>query len=412
MKYLKKYILLFLTVFLFMSSPLNAQQTEQSVDSAILPSLIEARVSSTEQRARLVLDLSAKTVFALTSFNEPMRIAVDVKATDIKFTNTISPTGEGLISSIDFETTNDNRIRTWLVLSDFAQVQQAYILDPFDNQPARLVVDIIPASKERFLANVAQDIAFSQNQAKEIAKLADNSNAPGTLNSQITSRPLIIIDPGHGGIDSGAQGATGHKEKDIVLNFALLLQKLLIEAGSFDVALTRNNDSFVSLPDRLALARTNKADLFISIHADSFEQADVGGTSIYTIDEEATDVLDKILADNENKVDIIAGLAPPNIDEQAVSILVDLMRRQMRKQAFRVASVIVDQLKPSVRLRRFPIRKADFFVLQSPDIPSILIELGFLSNMKDVENLTTSEWNDRVANSIARGVAVYFGETK
>lgn len=411
MKYLKKSMLLFLTVFLFMSSSLNAQQTEQNVNSAILPSLIEARVSSTEQRARLVLDLSAKTVFALTSFNDPLRIAIDVKATDIKFTNTISPTGEGLISSIDFETTNDNRIRTWLVLSDFAQVQQAYILDPFDNQPARLVVDIIPASKERFLANVAQDIAFSKNRAKEIANLADNSNAPGTLNSQLTSRPLIIIDPGHGGIDSGAQGASGHKEKDIVLNFALLLQKLLIEAGSFDVALTRNNDSFISLSDRLALARTNKADLFISIHADSFGQADVGGTSIYTIDEEATDVLDKILAENENRVDIIAGLTPPNIDDQAVSILVDLMRRQMRKQAFRVASIIVDQLKPSVRLRRFPIRKADFFVLQSPDIPSILIELGFLSNMKDVENLTTGEWNDRVANSIARGVAVYFGET-
>ncbi len=414
MEYIKKFIVLIITVFLLMSSSLSAQQTEQTENGENLPSLIEARISSTEQRARLVLDLSAKTLFAITSFSEPMRIAIDVKATDDKFTNKISPPAGGLITSISFETTNDNRIRTWLVLSEFAQVQQAYILDPFDNQPARLVVDIIPANEDRFLANVAQDIAYSQNQSKNDIELGDNSNAPGTLNSQITSRPLIIIDPGHGGVDSGAQGAGGNKEKDIVLNFALLLQKLLIQSGSFEVALTRTNDSFISLQERVDLARANKADLFISIHADSFDQIDVGGTSIYTVDEDATDtdVLDKILAENENRVDIIAGLTPPNTDDQAVSILVDLMRRQMRKQAFRVASIIVSQLKPSVRLRRFPVRKADFFVLQSPDIPSILVELGFLSNMKDVENLTTSEWNERVANSIARGIAVYFDETK
>jgi N-acetylmuramoyl-L-alanine amidase len=218
----------------------------------------------------------------------------------------------------------------------------------------------------------------------------------------------VVLDPGHGGIDSGAETAKGIKEKDIVLAFTLRLQELLVDSGRFDVALTRDDDTFLRLEERVALARANKADIFISIHADSFQQPQIRGASVYTRDENATDVLDKVLADNENKTDVIAGFSMPQMAPQVVDILLDLMRREMRHHSFSLAQSIVHQLEPSVELRRFPVRQADFFVLQAPDVPSVLVELGFLSNADDMANLMQGDWQDRTAEALARGISTYF----
>jgi N-acetylmuramoyl-L-alanine amidase len=176
------------------------------------------------------------------------------------------------------------------------------------------------------------------------------------------------------------------------------------------VALTREDDSFLRLDERVALARANKADLFISIHADTFQETTIRGASIYTRDEKATDILDKVLADNENKTDIVAGFAMPDAPPQVVDILVDLMRRQMRKESFVAAQAIVKALEPSVEVRKFPVRQADFFVLQAPDIPSILVELGFLSNAADIANLQRSEWRDKAVAAMAKGIGAYFDQ--
>ncbi|HTN63496.1 MAG TPA: N-acetylmuramoyl-L-alanine amidase, partial [Devosia sp.] len=213
-------------------------------------------------------------------------------------------------------------------------------------------------------------------------------------------------------IDSGAETASGVKEKDIVLAFGLRLQQLLMESGRFDVALTRADDSYLKLEERVALARTNKADLFISIHADSFQQPEIRGASVYVRDENATDVLDKVLADGENRSDVVAGYTMPQTAPAVVDILVDLMRREMRVQSFMAARSIVHQLEPSVELRRFPVRQADFLVLQAPDVPSVLIELGFLSNAEDMANLLETGWQDRTADAVARGISTYFDSLK
>src|SRR5690606_8559790 len=314
-----------------------------------------------------------------------------------------APSGEGMISGYVIEQAAPDRVRTTLTLSAPAQVQQAYVLDPFDGQPARLVVDIIPATAEEFAANAERDRTASANAgAPAVSTPAGGSELP------IATKPLVVIDPGHGGIDSGAETAEGVREKDIVLAFSLRLQELLVESGRFDVALTRETDIYLKLEERVALARANKADLFISIHADSFQQPEIRGASVYTRDENATDVLDKVLADTENKSDVIAGFAMPQMAPEVVDILLDLMRREMRVQSFLAAQAIVHQLEPSVALRRFPVRQADFFVLQAPDIPSVLVELGFLSNASDIANLTKSEWRDRTAEAIARGISSYF----
>ncbi len=395
--------------------PSTAQETQKfDINSNSKVDILAARVSATPKRARLVIDLSEKTEFAFVSIikGKKKQIAIDVKASGINFSGNVTVFGDGIISSVLMEKAEGNRVRTWLNLTNAAQVQQAYVLEKFEEQPARLVVDLILTTNDVFEKKAKSDIDFSAEQKTNKTKLGDHSNQPGELNVALTSRPLIILDPGHGGVDSGARAKNGKFEKDIVFAFALELQKLLVQSGRFDVALTRGDDSFLRLNQRIAVARLNKADLFISIHADSFEQSNVGGTSIYIRDEEATDVLDKILAKNENKSDIIAGFAPSDAKEQVVTILVDLMMRQMRKQAFNVANSIIEQLEPSVKMRRFPIRQADFLVLQSPDIPSILIELGFLSNSTDFKNLSTKEWQNRVAQAITRGVAIYFNEVQ
>jgi N-acetylmuramoyl-L-alanine amidase len=369
-----------------------------------LPNVIDARITATPDRARLVIDLAARTEFAFVSLDGPNRIAVDVRAGTFSLPETEGDAaGEGVVSGYVIEQAAPDRVRTMLTLSVPAQVQQAYVLDPFDGQPARLVVDIIPATEEEFAANVERDRSASASVAPPVA-----STPAGGSELTIATKPLVVIDPGHGGIDSGAETADGIREKDIVLAFSLRLQELLVESGRFDVALTRETDTYLRLEERVALARGNKADLFISIHADSFQQPEIRGASVYTRNENATDVLDKVMADNENKSDVIAGFAMPQMGPEVVDILLDLMRREMRVQSFMAAESIVHQLEPSVALRRFPVRQADFFVLQAPDIPSVLVELGFLSNASDAANLMQSDWRDRTAEAIARGISTYF----
>lgn len=374
--------------------------------TAALPDVIDARVTTTPQRARLILDLSGPTEFAIASLQDPNRIAIDVKAGGLKFVAPADVAGEGVVSAYTVEMAESGRARTLLTLAEPAQVQQAYVLDAVADQPARLVVDLILDTPEAFAERAAKDLAAARANQGVVPETAPTE--PGTHGPATATRPLVVIDPGHGGVDNGASAPNGIHEKDITLTFARELQDVLVASGRFDVALTREGDTFLRLEERVTLARENKADLFVSLHADSFEQQDIRGASVYTRDENATDVLDKVLAESENKRDIVAGFVAPEMRPEVVDILVDLMRRQMRRQSYMAAQAIIHQLEPSVTLRRFPVRQADFFVLQAPDVPSILVELGFLSNGKDVDNLQKSEWRERVVDALARGIADYF----
>ncbi len=392
----------------------TAQENGASQGSAVssLPSVLAVRVTSTPERARLIMDLSAETQFAFVSLSGPNRIAVDVRAEKFVGSDGGIASGTGLISNYKMEQIGADRVRTYLSLGGGAQVQQAYVLAAFEGQPTRLVVDIIGTSDDLFLLKVAEDAqassAIAQNAANAADTLTQISDAPGASQIEAVSRPLILIDPGHGGIDGGAETAEGVREKEITLLFARQLQEVLIASGRYDVALTRESDVAFWLEQRVQLARDNKADLFVSIHADSFDDPSIRGASVYIRDEEATDVLDKVLAENENKADLLSGFIPDAEEPAVVNILVELMRREMRRQSFIAARAIVDQLKPSIRVRRFPLRRADFFVLQSPDVPAVLLELGFLSNSSDSENLVSPAWRQRVAEAVARGITSFF----
>jgi N-acetylmuramoyl-L-alanine amidase len=383
-----------------------AQNGASTPTPSTLPQLIDARVTTTPQRARLVLDLSRKTDFATYVLAQPDRIVVEAGVGEMTFAQPEPAAGTGLVSGYKVEMASLGRARVTISLTGPAQVQQAYVLDALSGQPARLVVDLIGDAPAHFARQ-------AEIGAKALAKapgepLGDNSTPPGASNVASTARPLVIIDPGHGGIDSGAEARDGTMEKQVVLAFSLELQDLLEKAGRVDVALTRNDDEYLTLGQRVSLARKNHADLLISIHADTFRDSTIRGASVYTRDPNATDALDKVLADTENKSSLLAGLAPANSAAQVVNVLVDLMQRQTRRLSFLAAKSIIDSLDPSVRLRRIPQRKADFFVLDAPDVPSVLVELGFLSNATDAKDLQSSQWRDRVAAALARGIVSYF----
>ena len=397
-------------VCVFLHAAAGPAQDEAAAQAGAAPALLDSRVTATEDRARLVLDLTTPTEFAVHTVAEPMSVVVELRAQTGEADGENQPAGDGLITGYAVEAIGAERVRVSLSLSGPAQVQQSYILEAFEDQPARLVIDLVPDTVENFAANVRSAEPETPDVAVQPAEttLDGQQTAPGeTTTAADAVRPLVVIDPGHGGVDGGAKATNGLEEKNIVLAFALKLQSLLVETGRFDVALTRDTDTFLTLSERVALARQNHADLFISLHADSFDQPDVRGASIYTRGELATNDLDRVLAENENRVDLIAGFSPPE-DEGAIDVLVDFLSRETRRQSYLAGQALIEQLEPSVQLRRFPLRQADFFVLNSPDIPSVLIELGFLSNSDDTENLTTDAWLDRVAAALARGVAVYF----
>lgn len=397
--------------------PVAAQdETTATGAAASGPSrVIDMRILNNAERARLIVDLSGMTEFATASLAEPDRIVVDLRAADLAAPVGRTEAGEGLIGSYELSVAEEGRVRATLFLNGPAQVQEAYLVQPVDTQPARLIVDLMPDSAVRFAHRVEDDFKKALARAKaetESPAPLDGADTPAQptpiIEEQSPVRPLIVIDPGHGGADGGAEAPNGVKEKDIVLTFARELRRLLVAMDRFDVAMTRDDDSFVRLEERVQLARANKADLFVSIHADAFLDPNVRGASIYVRDQRATDELDKVLADNENRSDLVAGFAPPDVDERVTSILVELMRRETRRQSYIIANDMLQAIGSNTTLRRFPLRKANFLVLQAPEVPSVLVELGFISNDADVANLTAGGWRDKTAEALASGISTYF----
>jgi N-acetylmuramoyl-L-alanine amidase len=228
--------------------------------------------------------------------------------------------------------------------------------------------------------------------------------------NQHTHRRVIVIDPGHGGDDPGTHGRSGTLEKDVVLEFANKLVKHLLDNGQYDVYMTRNKDFFISLRERVAIARRHKADLFISIHADSIIKSDVRGMSVYTLSEIASDREAEDLASKENLSGIIAGIDFQGKSPEVTDILINLVQRETKNYSVRFAKSVVDHVRQSTRLLEPTHRFAGFVVLKAPDVPSILVELGFLTNGLDEKRLTSSKWQSSISESFVHAVDHYFGD--
>jgi N-acetylmuramoyl-L-alanine amidase len=227
------------------------------------------------------------------------------------------------------------------------------------------------------------------------------------------SRPVIVIDPGHGGIDPGAVGSESLLEKNIVMAVAVRLQAALAAKDRYQVHLTRTTDTFVSLDQRVGISRKHAANLFISLHADSIEAAvntaSISGATVYTLSERASDEQARIMAEKENASDLLGGIsADSGKDDEVKDILIDLIKRETASFSAEFASVLRTNLRKSVQLSRDPMRSAAFKVLKQPHAPSVLLELGYMSNAGDAKRLNSPEWQEKVADAIATAVDAYF----
>jgi N-acetylmuramoyl-L-alanine amidase len=222
-------------------------------------------------------------------------------------------------------------------------------------------------------------------------------------------RRVVMLDPGHGGVDPGAVGASGIYEKEVTLAIAREVRRQLEASGRYKVGMTREDDVFVRLRDRIAKARTAGAELFISIHADAMRNRETRGASIYTLSETASDDEAAALAARENRADIIAGVDLSNENKDVMNILIDLAQRETMNHSASFGGLLVEELGRDIQLIPLkPHRFAGFAVLRAPDVPSALIELGYLSNRNDEQLLTRPHHRTKVAAALVRAIDRYF----
>jgi N-acetylmuramoyl-L-alanine amidase len=281
------------------------------------------------------------------------------------------------------------------------RVDKAFSLPPAEGQPARLVLDLSAIDRDSFLRTISLENRPAHSAAAKPAESAPKDNAD--------SRPLVVLDPGHGGIDTGTKGLSGENEKDVVLEFALMLRDKLERGGKFRVAMTRSDDTFIPLGDRVRFARARNAALFISIHADSLPRSEgqAEGATVYTLSDHASDAEAARLAEAENKADVIAGVdltAEPN---DVANILVDLAQRETKTFSNQFARTLVGELKSTAKLHRHPLKSAGFKVLLAPDVPSVLVELGFMSTKDDLKQLMSPAWRARSADALVQAVDAF-----
>jgi N-acetylmuramoyl-L-alanine amidase len=275
----------------------------------------------------------------------------------------------------------------------------------WDARASQLVIDLAGPVAEPTVAREGGALVLSirPGPAAAFARMA-GPNRP-IAQGQAAPRPVVVLDPGHGGKDPGAIGATGTQEKRIVLAAAQQVKRRLEAGGRCRVVMTRSRDVFVALERRVDFARRNKGALFVSIHADSAPGA--RGASVYTLSETASDALSAALARRENAADAKGGLNLPPVSPDVQRILLSLVRQETRQGSVRLANMAVGALRPRVPLLPNTHRQAAFAVLKAPDIPSVLVEIGFLSSRQDEAQLKRPEHRAVVAAALAGAVEDY-----
>ena len=266
------------------------------------PLMIDARIIGDQKRTRFIVDLTASVEIAVFTLADPYRVVVDLPELRFGLPDSAGSDGRGLISEYRYGQISPGKSRIVLDMAGPVTVDKSFVVPPAENQPARMVVDVVPTTRAAFLATSR---AYRELQVAVVTSQHDRELA---LSPPATGRPVIVLDPGHGGIDNGTRGLTGILEKEVTSAFANVLRdKLAIESGAYEVYSTRSDDSFVSLPDRVTFAQNHHAKLFVSIHANSFPMAAVRGTTIYTVSEKASDKMAEDVANAEN----LQLMAPP-----------------------------------------------------------------------------------------------------
>jgi N-acetylmuramoyl-L-alanine amidase len=355
-----------------------------------------ARVAGDDARTRVVIDFEQKPEFVIHYVDSPERIIVDLSASAFGFPAAdLAP--RGLFKDIRYGTMGSDSARMVFTV----------------NRPVKLVMAEVQKNEDRGFRLVLDAEMTSEEQFAEILKSQDwNTSAavpPQDVGPVVEDGVFTVaVDAGHGGIDAGASGATTKTpEKTVTLDFARLLAERLNKVEGVKAFLTREDDTFLSLSQRVTIARQKHADLFLSLHADTLAQKDIRGATIYTLSDKASDRMAENLAVRENLSDQLAGFSIESGPPEVADILLDLTRRETQAFSVALADNVVKSFEGQVGLINNPHRQANFQVLRAPDIPSVLLEMGFLSNPEDEKLLLDEAWRARVAGLVANAVDRY-----
>ena len=368
-----------------------------------IPVATDARLAGDDKQTRLVIDLTQKIDVRAFTIADPYRVVVDIPQVNFQFPPRIGEHSRGVIKAFRFGLVMKGRSRIVVDVTGPVRVTKAFVVDPAEGQPARFVLDVSPVDRETFLRAAAID-----NRLPRLAEPPAPHDDP--TKSASDPRPVVVVDPGHGGIDTGTHAPSGEQEKNLVLAFATLLRDKLEKTGKYRVVMTRSDDRFVQLADRVRFARAQQAQLFISIHCDALARGGgaADGATVYTLSDKASDAEAQRLADAENRADVIAGVNLAEEPGDIADILIDLAQRETKTFSSAFARSVVSEFKSAARLHKNPLRSAGFRVLKAPDVPSVLIELGYVSNAADLKQLVSDQWRSRTSEAVTRAVQTYF----
>lgn len=390
------------------SSRLSAAESQPQPSVAVtnFPIASAARLAGDGKQTRFILDLDQTVTFRAGTLADPYRVVVDVPQLNFQLPAGTG-TGRGLVKAFRYGLVMPGGSRIVFDLSGPAKIAKSYVLEAANGQPARLVLELEEVDRTAFVPTLTPE-----NRPELRPAIADAPPAtvpatasPDAAQQKADGRPIVVIDPGHGGIDNGTQ-SSGESEKNLVLAFGLALRDRLEKAGKYRVVMTRDDDTFIPLNDRVKVARNLKAALFVSIHADALPRAegDAQGATIYTLSDKASDAEAQRLADAENRADAIAGFNLAEEPTDVADILIDLTQRETRTFSSRFARLLMGEMKSTVRMHKHPLKSAGFRVLKAPDVPSVLVEIGYVSNKGDLEHLVSEGWRSKAVGSMAQAI--------
>lgn len=394
---------------LAMAAPAGSQAVAVAQSVQVQPpsaAIIDIRIGDHTDKTRFVLEMTDPRDFVLHAETSPRRLILDFADLTWARAPALPLPGAGLISDQHCLPADGGGVRCLLALAAPVRVRDVFYLPATSSVPFRFVLDL----------EEADDAAFEELVSHPVRAELQSDPVPATLSVPLPphrprpDRPLIAIDAGHGGADPGAIGVSGIFEKGVTLAVALRLRAVLEATGRYDVFLTREGDEYLRLRERVRLARMAGADLFISLHADSLEHDHVlRGASVYTLSDTASSQEAALLAARENRADALVDVALDPDDDMMASILIDLSQRLTRNESSMLAELMVTHLGEATLLMPHQThRQAGFAVLKAPDVPSVLIEMGYLSNAEDEALLASDEHQAALAEAMARAIESYF----
>lgn len=367
-----------------------------------------AELSASGSQTTFVLDLSVGVPAEVFTLANPYRVVVDLPDVTFRLPPGTGQTGRGLVSAFRYGLLAEGKSRIVLDTVRPVLIRKAE-MTARSGRAVRLTIELTPTTAQTFGLGTGGQRAAAPPMKPELY------DGPGEKPKE-RGKPVVVIDPGHGGVDPGATSPSNLQEKTVVLTVARKLKARLLKSGRYNVHMTRARDVFVSLEQRLKMSRKLEADLFISLHADAIAQKDfantVRGATVYTLSEHASDETARLMAEKENASDLIAGLSTAEFEEQGEvrSILIDLLKRETANFSADFSNTLVKRLAKSVSLSREPQRSAAFKVLRQADTPSVLVELGYMSHKEDEKLLNSDAWQLSVTDAIVNAVDAYFAK--